>query len=1031
MRNCFIKTSAHPRGLVQTSIALIFATVAFQPNGYAVGRELSRAHSGVKVQLSQEIPVRGTIKDDLGVPLAGASVIVKGSQTGVSTDEDGAFQINVPDASAVLVVSYTGYQAQEVAVGTQTILDVTLLPEENALSEVVVVGYGTVRRSEITGASSNVSANAIAKRPLANIEQALQGSAAGVAATSRNGQPGQGMAIRIRGANSITGSNEPLYVIDGNIGSGSDVNVADVESIDILKDAASTAIYGSRGSNGVVMITTKSGKSGKPQVNFQTWFQKAMMPKKLDLMNAYDFARSVNAQFESTGSTAAFTPDELENLRVNGGTDWQDELHTKPWVQNYQLDVSGGSDVAKYRFSLGYLDQPGIILNQKYQRTSFRGNVDTKINDKLSLKFIVSAEIPQNHNNSYNGGLGDPFNQAVEWDPTSPIRDPNTGEYITNSQYASIQFNPIAQALNQSVDNIGTNLSGTGTLTYKILDDLTLTSTNVYGIGNVYEQTLQGLGTNAFNNKTDYAQGRSIRTRNYQTSNYLTYDKTINDHNISATALFEVSSGYNMNMTALSRNLISYATGYYNLGLGTTQQTSSGYTEDALISYMGRINYSYKDKYFVMASVRTDGSSHLTEKYSTFPAVGLRWNVGKEDFLQNSRVISGLSVRASYGETGNQAVDAFATIPRITVDNGQPNYYFDGVTPYVATVLGPPVSQQLHWETKTSYDVGADIAFFNNRLNFTVDAYKSTIKDLLYNNQAPSYNGGGTYSKNIGSIENKGIEFALGGTPVNNGEFQWSTNLNLSINRNKVVDLGGLDNVISGGVTGQSVLRVGAPLGEFYGFDFLGTWKSDEAAEAAKFGMKPGDAKYVDVNGDYTYTAADYRPIGNATPNFTFGFVNDFSYKNFSLNIMFQGSQGNQVFSQTQAFLWGGLGDMKNATTAEAVPENLWTPEHETDNPAWSNTGKNYNLSSRYVYDASYVKLKNLSLNYNFPTSWLSGARVRSLEIYVSTQNLFTITGYKGYDPEIENGGNAILLGQEFGVIPNPKTYTFGLKLGL
>jgi hypothetical protein len=301
----------------------------------------------------------------------------------------------------------------------------------------------------------------------------------------------------------------------------------------------------------------------------------------------------------------------------------------------------------------------------------------------------------------------------------------------------------------------------------------------------------------------------------------------------------------------------------------------------------------------------------------------------------------------------------------------------------------------------------------------------------LYSYQAPFYLGGGNYNRNIGSIENKGLEFSVGGTPISNSRVRWNTNLVFSLNRNKVLDLGGLDNVQSGGVTGQSVLRVGRPLGEFFGFNFLGTWKSSEAAEAAKYLMKPGDAKYTDLNGDHAYTAADYMAIGNATPKYSFGFINEIAYEDFTLNFMFQGTQGNKVFSQTLAYLWGGLGDMKNATTAEAVPENLWTKGNETDNPAWSNTSKNYNLSSRYVYDASYVKLKNIALSYQVPVSLLKHIRTRSLEVYVSGQNLITITNYKGYDPEIENGGNAILQGQEFGVIPNPKTYTFGLRLGL
>jgi TonB-linked SusC/RagA family outer membrane protein len=978
-----------------------------------------------------DIVVRGTVKDVSGETLPGASVLIKGTQTGTITDINGNFQINAPSAAAVLVVSFTGYETQEITVGAQTSITVSLLPNQKTLNEVVVVGYGTQRRSEITGASSSVSAKEIAKRPLVRLEQALQGTAAGVAVTSQNGQPGQGLAIKIRGANSITGSNEPLYVIDGNIGSGSDVNVNDVASIEILKDAASTAIYGSRGSNGVVMITTKSGQSGKTQINFDSWVQKAKIPRKLDLMNAYDFARSVNSQFISTGSTAAFTDAQLQDFQLHGGTDWQDALHTEPWVQNYQLDVSGGTEAVKYRLSLGYLDQPGIILNQSFKRTSFRGNIDAKINERINLKFIVAVTIPQSHNNSYGGGLTDPFNQAVEWDPTVPILDPATGAFIPRSSYASIQFNPVAQASSQAVDNISTNISGTGTMTYRIIDDLTFTSTDVYSVGNGYGQTLRGPGTSSFSDKSDFAQVSPNRARGFLSSNYLTYNKKINDHSFTATALYELSAGQNTNANALSKNLSSYSLGYYNLGLGKTQQTSSGYTEDALVSYMGRINYSYKERYFLTASIRTDGSSHLTEKYSSFPAVGLRWNVGKEGFMTNSKVFSGLSVRGSYGQTGNQAVGAFATIPQISISGTQPNYFYDGVTPSVATALGAPVSPSLKWEVKTSFDVGLDASFLNKRLTFTADAYKSTINNLLYSYQAPFYLGGGNYNRNMGSIENNGLEFALGGTPVSASNLVWNTNFILSFNRNKVLSLDGLDNVISGGVTGQGLLKVGMPLGEFYGFDFLGTWKSNEAAEAQKFGMKPGDAKYADVNGDNAYTAADYLPIGNATPNFTFGFVNDITYKDLSLSFMLQGSKGNEVFSQTQAFLWGGLGDMKNATTVEAVPENLWTPEHETDNPAWSNTGKNYNLSSRYVYDASYIKLKNLSLSYRIPTRLLQRIKARNLEVYVSGQNLFTITDYKGYDPEVQNGGNAILQGQEFGVIPNPKTYTFGLRLGL
>jgi TonB-linked SusC/RagA family outer membrane protein len=479
-------------------------------------------------------------------------------------------------------------------------------------------------------------------------------------------------------------------------------------------------------------------------------------------------------------------------------------------------------------------------------------------------------------------------------------------------------------------------------------------------------------------------------------------------------------------------NLSTYSLGYYNLSLGSTQQTSSSYWADALQSYMGRANYSYKNKYLLTASVRTDGSSHLTEKYSTFPSVAAGWNLSNETFLQDSRLFSELKLRASWGKTGNQAVGPYSTIAQINTGGQHPNYYFDGTTPSVATPLGSPVSPSLKWETTEQVDIGLDASFLDNRLTFTADVYKKNISDLLYNYQAPFYMGGGSYARNIGTIENKGLELSLKAIPVNTNGITWNSYFTISFNRNKVVDLGGLNNVtvnnIGSAQTGASMLRVGRPLGEFYGYQYLGTWKSSEATEAALFGRKPGDPKYTDVDGNNVYNSNDLMVIGNGTPKYSFGFINDVTYKNFTLSFMFQGTRGNQIYSQTLAYLWGGQGQAYNATTAEAL--NIWTPEHETDNPSFSTAGKNYINSSRYVYDGSYIKLKNISLSYNIPSSLLSKVKLRNLEIYGSAQNILWITKYPGYDPEVSNSTNAITQGLEMGVIPNPRTYTMGLRVG-
>lgn len=997
------------------------------------------AHVKTTVIGPPPITISGQVKDNQGQPMPGVTVKIKGTDEGTQTDTEGRFHLQAA-SDATLTFSFIGYAEQSIPVNGQTTINVTLVETSIGLQEVVAIGYGTQKRSEATGSSSSVSAKEIAKRPITQLSQALQGTISGVAVTSANGQPGQGPHVQIRGANSITGNTEPLYVTDGNIGAAPD-DPNDVETIEVLKDAASTAIYGSRGSNGVVLITTKSGRTGKARIDFNSWVQNAQMPKMLDLMGAYDFARSVNNQFESTGQTDAFTQAELNNFKTNGGgTDWQRALFRKSWVQYYDLAISGGNDAVTYRVSLGYLDQPGTILNTWYKRTTFKSNTDFKINKKMDLRVIVSASLPQNHNNSYGGGLGDPFNQAVEWDPTSPIKDAS-GKYISHSKYASIQFNPVEQAMSQADDGSATNLNGTATFTYHIINDLTFTSTDVYSIGQNYLQRFYGPGTSQYDSGGGYINNETTKTHSYLSSNFLTYNHKFGDHTITATGLYEVQSGTSMGFIATSKDLSTYGLGYYNLGLGNTQQTSSSYSADALVSYLARVQYNYKEKYFVTASVRTDGSSHLIQKYSTFPSVGVSWNAANEDFLKDTKIFSDLKIRASYGQTGNQNVGAYSTIAQIGTAPGQspgaqPAYYYTGGpagAASVATPLGAGVSKSLKWEAKTAYDIGIDMAFLKGRLTFTADGYKNNITNLLYATPISFYNGGGTYQSNIGSLSNNGVELALGDTPVVSQNFKWTTNLNVSINHNKLTSLGGFDNLVTSGGnnTVNAILKVGQPLGEFYGYKFLGTWKTNEAAEAALYHMQPGDAKYQDLNGDHVYNSDDYQTIGNATPKFTYGFINDITYKNFTLSFMFQGAQGGQVFSETQAYLWGGLGDMKNATTIQAVPENLWSPTHQTNNPAWSSSNVNENNSSRFVYNSSYVKLKNLSLTYRVPAALLKRVSVNSLDVYVSGQNIFTITPYKGYDPEINNAQNSITQGQEFGVIPNPKTFTIGVRLGL
>jgi TonB-linked SusC/RagA family outer membrane protein len=900
----------------------------------------------------------------------------------------------------------------------------------------VNVGYGTQPKNDITGVISSLKAEQFNAYPITRIEQDLQGTVSGVQVISPNGQPGFPLSVRIRGANSIIGSNEPLYVIDGYIGGSIEsVFPDDIESMEVLKDGAATAIYGSRGSNGVVLITTKVGNEGKMKVDFSSWIGKASMPKYLPLMNAYEFAKTVNTQ----NYYHSFTDEQLAAIRANGdGTNWQKEVTRSTWVKDYQLKISGGASDVHYLFSINHLDQPGLIINQWYKKTTARINFDVKANEKLFLKFNLTGLFAQSSNNDYQGDFTDPLASAIQWDPTVPVKDSN-GNYNLFSQYGTSFINPVAEANNRLSDNNTSNFTGTGLLTYHILKGLIFNSSVTYEGQYQYTPQLFGLQTEEELGKMDGAAINNTRYWSFQNSNYLNYQASFGEHTFILTALYEQQHRENINVLAQSENLSTYSNGYYNLGLGAKQTVSSGYWSDALQSYMGRINYSFRGRYLLSASLRDDGSSHLTKKYSLYPSLAIGWNLDKEPFLENVKSLSALKLRASYGVTGNQTVSPYATINQIN----QGGTYYYTTAPTTAFRLDTPVSGDLKWENTEQYDIGIDASFFKGRMTFSADAYLKKSKDLLYDMQAPSYYSvkapynyyGVSYQSNIGSIENKGIEFSIGGTPLSDSKLKWTTYFTISFNRNKLLNLGRLDSVQVSGIDylqmGLSLLQVGMPVGEFYGYRFLGTWKISEVKEISnKYGISPisGDAKYTGENADNYYDNGYLMPIGNSQPKYTFGFINELAYGNFTLNLMFQGTHGSQAYSQTIAltyfnFVTGNYG-YGNATSKDAL--NKWTPLHQTDFPT---EGDKIN-SSRYVYNASFIKLKNISLSYRVPEKIFNNAQFRYLEVYVSGQNIITITRFPGFDPEVTNGINAMTQGLELAEVPNPKTFIFGFRLG-
>ncbi|MFY0626729.1 MAG: TonB-dependent receptor [Reichenbachiella sp.] len=986
-----------------------------------------------RVEILADITITGKISDENGEGLPGASIIAEGTSSGTTSDLDGNYKVAVSE-DAVLVVSFIGYTTQKINIAGRSSIDVQMVVDAEQLEEVVVVGYGTARKRDLTGATSSVKSADIEKRPLVRLEQAMQGIAPGVFVSSANGQPGKGLDVKIRGASSITGGTGPLYVVDGFIGADiQGISPSDIESMEILKDASATAIYGSRGSNGVVLITTKTGSDGEIKVDLGAWFSFGKAQKQLDLLSAADFARVVNTKDDNSGVPHTFTDSEIQGFETNG-TDWQEELLTEQLVQNYDVALSGGSSAVKYRISMNHLDEPGIIINQGYKRTTLRSNLDFKLSDNIDLKVNLLGLQSKGHNNRYGGGLGDPISQATIFDPTTPVKaDDGSYNERTVNNVGSIGFNPIAQANNGTSDYLDKNFSATTSLTWKITEQLSFNTTNAYSTWSNLESRFDG-------DVTEYGsvngQSRAYRQTNqgyrFLNSNYLNYKNTFGDHTVSLTALYEQQKSERMRFRATAVGLATDALGYYNLGLGETQIVESssgnslGYENDALQSFMGRINYNFKEKYLLTASYRYDGSSRLDDQYSGFPSIGLAWRLSEEGFMSNTGV--DLKLRASYGETGNQTVPVYSTIARITV--GQP-YYYDGVSPSVSTPLGAPASSGLKWEVTKQTDIGIDASFLEGRVTLSADWYNRDITDLLFERQASYYAGGGNYFTNLGELNNTGFEFALGGTPVNNSKVKWNSNLTLSFNKNKVVDLGDLGDIAIGGSQASQIsyLTAGRPLGEMRGYEFLGTWKTSEAAEAAEYGMVPGDPKYTDVNGDKVYNEDDIIPIGNGTPDVTWGFNNDVIIGAFSINVLLTGTAGNDIYSRTMAYTWGGQGQARHPTNAGAL--NQWTAENETDVPADNPTGKNFLESSRYIYDGSYASLRNVSIAYELPSSLLEKVKMRSAQVYVSGQNLVTITDYPGFDPEISNSNQALTQGIEHGVIPNARRFTVGVRIGL
>ena len=1011
--------------------------------------------------INQQARVTGTITDaGTKEPLVGVNIYILGSTTGVISDINGKYTIDVDDQT-ILVFSYIGYETQQVPVAGQTKIMVSLVYNITYLDEVVVVGYGQQRKSDITGAISSVKGSALVESPMQRVDQALQGRAAGVLVLNTAGAPGANTTIRVRGMNSINGGNNALIVVDGLQGVDlNSLNPNDIESIEILKDASATAIYGSRGANGVILITTRTGKKGKPTIDYSYNFGSQTIRDKLDLMSAADYAITRNANRATENASGIpvpiFTDSQIQTLKNSGGTDWQDEIYRTAPITNHQLTISGGTDNMKYMVSGGYLNQQGILINSAYKRFTLRANVSTDINKIVSFGLNWAGSKEAGNSPPYGGGtalsfLGQAVNIAPRWDPTTPPLDADGNYNRHPSGYGAYDtWNPLAAAkepdiMNNTIRNsINTylNFNIIEGLTLKITGGATIVTDNNHSYYN--SKTFEG---KSIGGKVGYASIDNALYSNYQNSNILTYDKNIAGlHHITLMAVAEQQYSKSNSNGLIASKFTVDQTGVNDLG--GAEQINSKYSnvdERVLNSYLGRLNYAFANKYLVTLSYRADGSSVFgkNNKWGFFPSGSLAWKLTEESFIKGLNLFSELKVRGSWGVIGNQAISPYQTISSMSSGYNYP--YSGNDATDLGFIIANPENPNLKWESTTQSNLGLDVSVFKGRLNGTVDIYKKTTKDLLLNRTLAGYTGFSSIMDNVGSVENKGLELSINGDPVA-GVVSWNTGFNISWNRNKVLDLGEVNRLefktTYGGYglkNGFMQLRVGEPFGQMYGYGYEGIWGASEAVDAAAYGQLPGDPKYIDFNEDGRINSSDIMMIGNAIPNFIFGWSNRISYNNFELTILVQGSEGNDIFNQGRI----RLENPYEGTSIRML--DRWTEDNQdTDVPAFTDAvtrmnaglvnkvslGSDAGRLQRYVEDGSYVRLKNITLGYTIPSSVIGKMGLSKLRAYVSGTNLITLTKYTGYDPEVSAyNSNDAMIGVDLSNYPTAKTITFGIDV--
>jgi len=949
--------------------------------------------------------ISGKVTDEKGEALPGVTVLIKGTTIGTATNANGEYTLSAPQETGTLVFSFVGYLTKEVSMGNAAVLNVTLATDAKALEEVVVVGYGTQKKSDVTGSVSQVKASDITTVATASVATALQGRASGVSVSTDN-SPGGQPTIRIRGSGSITAGNNPLIVLDGlplentNL---NDINPSDIESMEILKDASSTAIYGSRGANGVIMITTKKGKAGQNNVSFSSYYGIETPSRLIDMVEGEDFVNFINAAYTNQIKRPVYS---AANPAPDNNTNWQKELiRSSGPIQNYNLNFSGGNEKTKYLLSAGVFSQDGLLLESGFKRYTVRTNLEHAINNRITVG--THLQLNRSNREVFDPGIMNVFRYG--W-PTMPVRDPDGSWYYAiddafHRPYVEGRWNPVADA-GQISDRTGVNrvvgdiyavldLGKHFTFRTNIGGDISDSKNNYYATS---------LSTTGWNNK---GTGRQTVSQEQQiiNENILTYDNNWGDHHLTATGVYSYQDHAFETLTVSGSGFPSDITEFNDVSLATIRQTPvSNKYSNKLISLTSRAFYSYKSKYLLTVTGRYDGSSRFgaNNKWGFFPSLGLGWNLSDENFMQSlSSVVSNLKLRSSVGYTGNQEIGNYRSLALLV---SPPSYYIYNSTNLLLALREGLGNPDLKWEKTRQIDAGMDASLLNNRIDVTFDFYRRNTTDLLYQVPIPTSSGFSNMLQNIGEVQNQGVEFSLNGHIIDNDNFKWNLGGNLTKNNNKVVSLyNNVESVILGDDQGVArYLKVGLPLNGVWTRKSAGIIKTQEEANALKKiqpTAEPGGEKYEDINGDGQINSSDYVYIGSTEPNFYYGLNTNLSFKRFTLDIYGQGATNLATTSTGYEIIGNYQIQNRNYLPSQYSYDRMWSESNPNGTQPKAGA-KDVQFSDQSNGNRDHFLIRNIRLGYSFNPQWFSKFSLKSMNAYVNAQNYFTFSNFQGYNPE-------------------------------